>query len=91
MSVAAPDVDLRAAARRLRAAVDRDDVDGLHAELTRLRTAVMEQVHAARPSADPPPADPPPADPPPADPPPADPPPADPPPADPPPADPPPA
>lgn len=45
----APDhPDLLAMARLVRGAVERDDTDGLHAELTRLRAAVMDHVRAER-------------------------------------------
>ena len=48
MTGAASHVDLLAIARRVRAAVERDDTDGLHAELGRLRVALMDHVHAER-------------------------------------------
>lgn len=48
MSDAASHLDLLAIARRVRGAVEHDDTEGLHAELTRLRTAVMGHVHAER-------------------------------------------
>lgn len=48
MSDAASHLDLLAIARRVRGAVEHDDTEGLHAELTRLRTAVMDHVHAER-------------------------------------------
>jgi hypothetical protein len=39
-------LDLLAIARRVRDAVERDELDELHAELTRLRTALMDHLHA---------------------------------------------
>jgi len=39
-------LDLLAIAARLRSAVERDDTEGFHAELIRLRASVMEHVHA---------------------------------------------
>jgi hemoglobin len=49
---AAGHLDLLAIARDVRDAVERDDTDALHAELTRLRAAVMDHVHAERPQLD---------------------------------------
>jgi hypothetical protein len=40
--------DLLAIARRVRGAVQRDDADGLHSELSRLRTALMDHVQDER-------------------------------------------
>ncbi len=48
MSGAASHLDLLAMARCVRDAVERDDTEGLHAALTRLRTAAMGHVHAER-------------------------------------------
>jgi len=49
MAGASRHLDLLEIARRVRAAVERDDTGGLHAELTRLRAAVLDHVHAERP------------------------------------------
>lgn len=49
MAGAASHLDLVGIARRVHAAVERDDTEGLHAELTRLRAAVLDHVHAERP------------------------------------------
>ena len=48
MSDAAGHLDLLAIARRARSAVEHDDTEGLHVELTRLRSAVMDHVRAER-------------------------------------------
>lgn len=48
MTGAVSHVDLLAVARRVRCAAERDDIEALHAELTRLRTAVMDHVRAER-------------------------------------------
>lgn len=48
MSRTSGHLDLLAIARCVRDAVERDDTEGLHAHLTRLRTAVMDHVDAER-------------------------------------------
>lgn len=48
MTGRASHLDLLAIARRVRGAVARDDTEGLHNELTLLRAAVMDHVHAER-------------------------------------------
>ena len=45
-------VDLLAIARRVRRAVERDDAEDLHAELSRLRSELLDHVHAERPQLD---------------------------------------
>jgi hypothetical protein len=52
VSSAASHLDLLAMARCMREAVERDDTAGLHAALTRLRTAVVSHVHAEHPQLD---------------------------------------